>query len=156
MKDLVFLSSPIFPPKIPSQPSLSTTRDDHLIPILSQDSFTFKAQLTSLYKHPTEYTFRLYDKYQHFFESIASKIMSSYQYWLDNGDQISSHQFTFLRPSFFDLKIETNRILPFSHCQKKLLIIKHTLNFYNTQNHRAIFLSTTNIRHHSIRHVYIQ
>ena len=35
MKDPVFLSSPIFPPKIPSQPSLSTTRDDHLIPLLS-------------------------------------------------------------------------------------------------------------------------
>ena len=32
MNDLIFLSSPNFPPKIPSQPSLSTTRDDHLIP----------------------------------------------------------------------------------------------------------------------------
>ena len=48
MKDHVFLSSPIYPPKIPSQPPLSTTRDDHLIPLLSQDNFTFKAQLTSL------------------------------------------------------------------------------------------------------------
>ena len=48
MKDPVFLSSPIFPPKIPSQSSLSTTLDDHLVPILSQDNFTFKAHLTSL------------------------------------------------------------------------------------------------------------
>ena len=60
MKDPVFLSLPVFPPKMPSQPSNSTTRDDHLIPILSQDNFTFKAQLTSLYMHHNDYTFRLY------------------------------------------------------------------------------------------------
>ena len=90
MKDPVFLSSPLFSPKVPSQPSLSTTRDDHLIPILSQDNFTFKAQLTILYMHPTDYTFRLYDKNQDFFTSIASEIMSPYQYWLDNGVKIFS------------------------------------------------------------------
>ena len=66
MKDPVFLSSPIFPPKIHSQPTLSTTRDDHPFPLLSQDSFTFKVHLTSLYMHPTDYIFRLYDKNQDF------------------------------------------------------------------------------------------
>ena len=89
MKDPVCLSLPIFPPKIPSQPSLSTTRNDHLIPILSQDNSTSKAQLTSLYMHPTDYTFCLYDKNQDFFTSIDSKIMSPYQYWRDNGVEIS-------------------------------------------------------------------
>ena len=62
MKDPVFLSSLIFPPTIPSKHSLSTNRDDHLIPLLSQDNYTFKAQLTSLYMHPIDYTFRLYEK----------------------------------------------------------------------------------------------
>ena len=81
MKDPAFLTSPIIPPKIPSQPSLSTTRDDHLIPLLSQDNFTFKEQLTFLYMHPTEYTFRSLDENHDFFTSIASKIMSPYQYW---------------------------------------------------------------------------
>ena len=90
MKDHVFLSSPIFPPQLPSKPSLSTNRDDHLIPLLSKDNFTFKAQLTSLYMHPTDYTFRLDDKNEDFFTSIASKIMSPYQYWLDNGVKIFS------------------------------------------------------------------
>ena len=66
MKDPVFLSSPIFPPKKPTQPSLSTTLDDNLIPILSHDNFTFKAQLTSLYMHLTDYTLRLYEKNQDF------------------------------------------------------------------------------------------
>ena len=69
-KESVFHSSLIVSPKIPSQPSLSTTRDDHSIPLLSQDNFTFIAQLTSLYMLPTDYTFRLYDKNQDFFTSF--------------------------------------------------------------------------------------
>ena len=67
MKDPVFLSSPIYPPFIPSKLSLLTNRDDHLIPLLSHDDFVFKAQLTSLYMHPTDYKFRVYDKNQDFF-----------------------------------------------------------------------------------------
>ena len=106
MKDSVFLSSPIYPPFISFKPSLSTTRDDHLIPILSQDDFIFKSQLTSLYMHPTDYSFRLYDKNQDFFTSIASKIMGPYEYWLDNGVKIFSLQFIFLRPSIYDLKTD--------------------------------------------------
>ena len=78
MKDPVFLSSPIYPPFISSKPSLSTTRDDHLIPLLSHDDFIFKAQLISLYMHPTDYSFRLFDKNQDFFTFIASKIMGPY------------------------------------------------------------------------------
>ena len=75
MKDPVFLSSPIYPPFISSNPSLSRNRDDHLIPLLSHDDCIFKAQLTSLYMHPTDYSFRLYDKNQDCFTSIASKII---------------------------------------------------------------------------------
>ena len=56
MKDPVFLSSPIYPPFIPSKLSLSTNSDDHLIPLLSHDDFIVKAQLTSLYLHPTDYS----------------------------------------------------------------------------------------------------
>ena len=66
MKDLLFLSSPVFPPAIPSKPLLSANIVDHLLPLPSQDDLIFKAQLTSLYKHPTDYTFRLYDKNQDF------------------------------------------------------------------------------------------
>ena len=73
MKHPVFLPSSIFPPKIPSQPSLSTSRDDYLIRLLSQDYFTFKAQQCSLYMHPTDYTFRLFDKNQDFFHVNSFK-----------------------------------------------------------------------------------
>ena len=62
MKDPIFLLSPIYPPSIPSKISLCTNRDDHLIPLLFTGDFVFKAQLTSLYMHPTDYSFRLYDK----------------------------------------------------------------------------------------------
>ena len=63
MKDHVFPSSPIYHPFMSSKPSLSTNRDDHLIPLLSHDDFIFKAQLTSLYMHPTDYSFCLFDKH---------------------------------------------------------------------------------------------
>ena len=62
MKDPIFLSLPICPPILPFKPSHSTDRDDHLIPILSHNRYTFIAQLTSLYLHPTDYTFRLLTK----------------------------------------------------------------------------------------------
>ena len=77
MKDPIFLSSPIYFPSKPSKISLCTNRDDYLIPLLSKGDFVFKAQLTSLYMHPTDYSFRLYDKNQDFFTSIASKINGS-------------------------------------------------------------------------------
>ena len=71
MKDPAFLSSPKVPPILPSKPSLSTNRDDHLIPLLSHDRFKLKSQLTSLYMHPTDYTFKLYDTNKDFFNSFA-------------------------------------------------------------------------------------
>ena len=110
MEDPVFPSSPICPPFISTNTSLSTNCDDHLISLLSHGDFIFKAQLTSIYMHPTDYSFRLYDKNQDFFTSIASKIMGPYQCWLDNGVKIFSLQFNFLRPSIYDLK--TNQFDP--------------------------------------------
>ena len=103
MKDPIFLSLLIYPPIIQSKLSLSTNRDDPLIPLFSHDRFTFKAQLTFLYMHPTDYTFHLYDNNQDFFTSIASKIMSSYQYWLGNGVKLFFLHFNFLRRSIYDL-----------------------------------------------------
>ena len=98
MKDPIFLTSPVYPPVISPKDSISTQGDDYLIPILSTENFTFKSQLTSLYMHPTDYTFKLYDKNQDFFTSIASQIMTPYHYWLDKNVKIISLQFNFLRP----------------------------------------------------------
>ena len=62
MKDPIFLTSPVYPPVISPKDSISTQRDDYIIPILSTENFTLKSQLTSLYMHPTDYTFKLYEK----------------------------------------------------------------------------------------------
>ena len=77
-----------------------------MIPLVSQDNCIFKEQLTSLYMHPTDYTFRLYDKNQYFFTSNASNIMVPHQYWLDSRAKIFSLLFNFLRPSINDLKLD--------------------------------------------------
>ena len=106
MNDHIFLTSPVYPPVIYPKDSISTQRYDYLIPILSNENFTFKPQLTSLYMHPTDYTFKLYDKNRNFFTSIASKIMTPYHYWLDNNVKIFSLQIIFFRPSIYDLKID--------------------------------------------------
>ena len=151
MKDPVFLSSSICPPSIPSKISLCTNRDDHLIPLLSHDDFVFKAQLTSLYMHPTDYSFRLYDKNQDFFTAIASKIMSPYQYWLDNGmmeSKLSLYNSTF-SAHLSTISKQMNQIHLSFLFHKKLLIIKRLLNSYNTRNHRITFSSIINIHHRS-------
>ena len=130
MKDPAFLTSPVYLTLISPKDSISTRRDDYLIPILSNDNFTFKSQLTSLYMHPTDYTFKLYDKNQDFFISIASKIMTPYHYWHDNNVKIFSLQFNFLRQSIYDLKTDENDPF-FFHPLRKQHITKHTLHFSN-------------------------
>ena len=141
MKDPVFFSSPIYPPFISSKPSLSTNRDDHLIPLLSHDDFIFKAQLTSLYMHPTDYSFRLYDKNQDFFTSIASKIMGPYQYWLDNGVKIIPLQFNFLRPSIYELKTDESDPSFLSISQKATHHQMYTKFLQHTKPKKYIFVN---------------
>ena len=122
MKDPAFLSSPIYPPIIPTKPQLSTTRDDYLVPILSNHRFSFKSQLTSLYMHPTDYTFKLYDKNQDFFTSIASKIMAPYHI----GFIMESKYFLFNSISFahrYMISKQMKMIRLFYLQHKKLLII---------------------------------
>ena len=62
MKDPAFLTSPVYPQLISRNDSISTQRNDYLLPILSNNNFSFKSQLTSMYMHPTDYKFKLYDK----------------------------------------------------------------------------------------------
>ena len=141
MKDPVFLSSPIYPPFISTSTSLSINRVDHLISLLSYHDFTFKAQLTSLYMHPTDYSFRLYDKNQDFFTSIASKSMGPYQYWLDNGVKIVSLQYNFLRPSIYDLKTDESDPSFLSISKKPIHHQTHTNFLQHTKPKNYIFVN---------------
>ena len=156
MKDSVFLSSPIYPPSIPSRPSLSTDRDDHSIPLPSDDDFISKAQLTSLYMHPTDYnTFRLYDKNQDFFTSIASKTMGPYQYWLDNGVKIFSLQFNFLRPSIYDLKTDESDPSFLSASQEATYHQTYTKFLQYTKPKNHIFANYKNTSPYTMTNMYI-
>ena len=139
MKDPAFLSSPVYPPLIPPKPQLFTKGDDHLTPILSTSRFSFKSQLTSLYMHPTDYTFKLCDKIQDFFTSIASKVMALYQYWLDNGVKILSLQFNFLRTSIYDLKTDENDPPFLSNAQKATHHFTYTRFLQHTKPQNYIF-----------------
>ena len=141
MKDPIFLSSPIYPPLLPSKSSLSTNRGDQIIPLFSHDRFIFKAHLTSPYMHPTDYTFRLYDKNQDFFTSIASKIMSLYQYWLDNGVKNFSLPFSFLRPSIYNIKTDENDPSFLSVAQKVTHQQPYTKFLQHTKPQNYIFVS---------------
>ena len=145
MKDPAFLPSPIYPPFISSKLSLSTTRDDNLTP-LSHDDFVFKAQLTSLYMHPTDYSNRSYDKNQDFSTSIASKTMGPYQYWLDNGVKIFSLHFNFLRPTIYDLKTDESDPSFLSVSQKATHRQTYTKFLQHTKP-KITFPSITNTHH---------
>ena len=90
--------------------------------------------------HPTDYSFRLYDKNQDFFTSIASKIMGPYQYWLDNGVKIFSLQFNFLRPSIYYLKTDESDPSFLSIAQKATHHQTYTkfLQYTKPQNHYIV------------------
>ena len=81
--------------------------------------------------HPTDCTFKVYDKNQDFFTSIASNIMTPYHYWLDNDFKIFSHQFNFLRSPIYDLKTDEDDLsfLPSSqkatHHNTYITFLKH-------------------------------
>ena len=141
MKDPVFLPSPIYPPFISPKSSIPTNRHDHLISLLSHDDFIFKAQLTSLYMHPTDYSFRLYDKNQDFFTSIASQIMGLYQYWLDNGVKIFSLHINFLRPSIYDLETDESDPSFLSVSQKTTHHQTYTKFLQHTKPKNYIFVN---------------
>ena len=154
MKDPAFLSSPVYPPVISTNTQLSTTRDDHLIPVLSNDHFTFKAQLTSLYMHPTDYTFKLYDKNQDYFTSIASEIMAPYQYWLDNNIKIFSLQFNFLRPSVYDLKTDDSDPSFLSAAQKDTHHLTYTRFLQHSKPQNYIFANYKYTSPFTMTHLY--
>ena len=141
MKDPAFLSSPIYPPIKSTNSQLSTNRDDYLIPVLSTNNFLFQAQLTSLYMHPPEYTFKLHDKNPDFFTSIASKLMASYQYGLDNNMKIFSLQFNFLRPSVYDLKTDETDPSFLSLAQKITHHLTYTRFLQHTKPQNYLFVN---------------
>ena len=57
---------------------------------------------------PTKYKFIIREFKNDYHTSIASKLITPYDWWLNNKMKIFSLQYNFLRPSPYDLRTEEN------------------------------------------------
>ena len=105
--DKPFMESGACPPFIKPMKQ-DEDRDCELVPILSSKQFTFQSHLTSLYMIPTKYKFIIREFKNDYHTSIASKLITPYDWWLNNKVKIFSLQYNFLRPSPYDLRTEEN------------------------------------------------
>ena len=140
--DKPFMESSACPPFI-KPIKQNEDRDCDLIPIIPTRQFTFQSHLTSLYMIATKYKFIIGEFKNDYHTSIASKLFTPYDWWLNIKVKNFSLQYNFLRPSPYDLRTEENdaNFLPFqikkAHhitCQK----------FSNTKNLKTISSSTRN------------
>ena len=64
--------------------------DCDLIPLLSSRQFTFQSHLTSLYMIPTKYKFIIREFENDYHTSIASKLITPCDWWLNNKVKVFS------------------------------------------------------------------
>ena len=96
--DKSFMESGACPPFI--KPSKQDEDQDcDLIPILSSRQFLFQSQLTSLYMIPTKFKVIIREFKNYYCTSIASKLITPYDWWLNNKVKIFSLHYNFLRLS---------------------------------------------------------
>ena len=112
-------------------------RDRVLIPILSLRQFTFQSHLTSLYTIPTKYKFIIREFKNDYHTTIASKLFTPYDWWLNNKVKIFSLQYNFLRPSPYDLRTEENdaNFLPYQIKKAHHVTNKKFLQYKETENY---------------------
>ena len=117
-------------------------RDCDLIPILSTRQFTFQSHLTSVYMIPTKYKFVIREFKNDYHTSIASKLITPYDWWLNNKVKIFSLQYNFLRPSPYDLRTEENdaNFLPYQMEKAHHITYQKFLQYKESEN--FIFLKS--------------
>ena len=107
--DKPFMESGACPPFI-KPVKQDEDRDSELTPILSSKQFPFQSLLTSLYMIPTKYKFIIREFKKDYHTSIASKLITPYDWWLSNKVKSFSLQYIFPRPSLYDLRTEESDI----------------------------------------------
>ena len=117
-------------------------RDCDLIPILSTRQFTFQSYLTSLYMIPPKYKFIIREFKNYYHTSIASKLITLYDWWLNNKVKLFSLQYNFLRPSPYDHRTEENDANFLTYQKKKAhhITYQKLLQYKEPENH--IFFSS--------------
>ena len=149
--DEPFMESGACPPFI--KPSKQDeNRDCDLVPILSSRQFTFQSHLTSLCMIPTKYKLIIREIKNDYHTSIASKLITPYDWWLNNEVKIFNItlQYNFLRPSPYDLRTEENdaNFLPYQ-IKKSHHTMLPSKNSFNTKNLKTIISSIQNIHRFS-------
>ena len=94
-------------------------RDCDRILISSSRQFTFQSHLSYLYMIPTKYKFIIREFKNDYHTSIASKLITPYDWWLNNKVKIFSLQYNFLRTSPYDLRTEENDAIFLPYQRKK-------------------------------------
>ena len=87
--DKPFMESGACPPFIKALKQ-DEDQDNDLIPILFLRQFTFQSHLTSLYMIPTKYKFIIREIKNDYQFSIVSKLITPYDWWLNNKVKIFS------------------------------------------------------------------
>ena len=146
--DKLFMESGACPPFI-KPVKQDKDRDCELPPILSSKQFPFQSHLTSLYMIPTKHKFIIREFKNDYHTSIASKLITPYDWWLSNKVKIFSLQYNFLRPSLYDLRTGENdaNFLPYQIKKSHHVSYK---SFSNTKNLKIICSSFRNTRHPSL------
>ena len=124
-------------------------RDCELTPILSSKRFQFQSHLTSLYMIPTKYKVIIREFKNDHHSSIASKLITPYDWWLNNRMKIFSLQNNFFRPSLYDLRTEEidANFLPYQIKKSHHVTYQY---FFNTKNLKTICFSIRNTLHPSL------
>ena len=112
--DKPFMESGACPPFI-KPTKQDEDRDCDLIPILSSRPFTFQSHLTFLYMIPTNYKFIIREFKNEYHTSIASKLNTPYDWWLNNKMKIS----------LFNI-ISSDHLRMISELKRMMLISCHT------------------------------
>ena len=84
--DKPFMESGACPPFI-KPVKQDEDRDSELTPILSSKQFPFQSHLTSLYMIPTKYKFIIREFKNDYHTSIASKLITPYDWWLSKKSE---------------------------------------------------------------------
>ena len=146
--DKPFMESGACPPFI--KPSKQDEDQDcDLIPILSSRQFTFQSHLTSLYMIPTKYKFIIREFKSDYHISIASKLITPYDWWLNNKVKSFSVQNSFLRPSPYDLRTEETdgSFLPYqikksNHITYQKFLQRENYLFFNSKYTSPFFFNS--------------
>ena len=86
---------------------------------------------------PTKYKFIIKEFKNDYHTSIALKLITPYDWWLNNKEKIFSLQYNFLRPSPYDLRTEENdaNFLPYQTKKAHHITYQKFLQYKEPENY---------------------